>query len=69
MVKLKRFITKDFFEKDVKLHRLNLFEKRGEIKVYWKFNDQLRVNLYKPKTKDQNKKALKFRVGIGVRQR
>jgi hypothetical protein len=34
MVKLKRFITKDLFEKDVKLQRLNLFEKKGEIKVY-----------------------------------
>jgi len=64
-VKLKRYITKNLFEKNAKLQGLNSFENRGQIEVNLKFNGPLRVNLHKFKTKE---KALKFSVGIGVWQ-
>ena len=58
---MKKFTTKNLFENGVKLWRLNSFENRGEIKESLKFNGQLRVNLHKSKTKDQNKKDAKIR--------
>ena len=53
---MKKFIANDLFEKWNKHQGLNSFENKGEIEENWKFNGQLRVNLYKSKTKDQNKK-------------
>ena len=37
-----------------------LIEIRGEIEKNWKFNDQLKVKLYKFKKKDQNKKDIEI---------
>jgi hypothetical protein len=37
-----------------------MIEIMGEIKDKWKFNCKLTINLYKSKTKDQNKKGAKI---------
>jgi hypothetical protein len=49
-----------FFEKDVKLQGPNLVEDRDEIENNWKFNSQMRINLYKSKTKDHNEKGVEI---------
>jgi hypothetical protein len=53
---LKKFAIKNFFERGTKLQGSNLAQDKGEIEDNWKFNGQIRVNLYKSKTKDHNDK-------------
>jgi hypothetical protein len=53
---LKKFTAKDVFGKRHRTLRTQLIEIKCEIEENWKFNGQLRVNLYKSKTNDQNKK-------------
>jgi hypothetical protein len=54
----------DLFEKDAKHRWLNLVENKGKFEANWKLNSQLKINLHKSKIKDQNEKALNFKVDI-----
>ena len=56
MIKLKKFTINNIFEKGARLWGPN----SGKLKV----NGQLRINLYKSKTKDQNGRALNSKVDI-----
>jgi hypothetical protein len=58
-IKLKKFTAKNIKKKTLNSGDSNWL-KTGGIEEKLNFNGQLRINLYKSKTKDQNKKGTKI---------